>query len=418
MFRVAVTGMGVITPVGNDTETFWNNAKKAVCGVGKITRFDASGLKVSLDAEVKDFNPKQYYDSMQEIRRSDLFMQYAMAAAKQAVEQSGILDSDIDKERLGVYIGSGIGGIGTTIREHDRLNEKGPDMVSPFFVPMMIGNMAAGSVAIRFGAKGPTLPVITACATSTHTIGEAYRAIRHGYADAVIAGGSEASINALAMAGFVSCQALSLAENPEEGSLPFDRRRGGFVMGEGAGILVLEEFANTFDIRNSESFAFAELNHITFLGEVFAVYTLGFVVPNDSVRLNVTSGADFENGGHIEVKGKPDLVVRLPTHSGTSLDILVRAKHGGTGVNGRLQQVEIPFGYASSRRIRHILPREFLNVNPQHIILCFILFLNIKHVLFGCLELIVHEILGTSNNLGELVALQGEVSVCVIAEFQ
>ena len=242
MFRVAVTGMGVITPVGNDIETFWSNAKNAVCGVGKITRFDASGLKVSLDAEVKDFNPKQYYDSMQEIRRSDLFMQYAMAAAKQAVEQSGILSSDIDKERLGVYIGSGIGGIGTTIREHDRLNEKGPDMVSPFFVPMMIGNMAAGSVAIRFGAKGPTLPVITACATSTHTIGEAYRAIRHGYADAIIAGGSEASINALAMAGFVNCQALSLSENPEEGSLPFDRRRGGFVMGEGAGILVLEEY--------------------------------------------------------------------------------------------------------------------------------------------------------------------------------
>lgn len=242
MYRVAVTGMGVITPVGNDIETFWNNAKNAVCGVGKISRFDASGLKVSLDAEVKDFNPKQYYDSMQEIRRSDLFMQYAMAAAKQAVEQSGILSSDIDKERLGVYIGSGIGGIGTTIREHDRLNEKGPDMVSPFFVPMMIGNMAAGSVAIRFGAKGPTLPVITACATSTHTIGEAYRAIRHGYADAIIAGGSEASINALAMAGFVSCQALSLSENPEEGSLPFDRRRGGFVMGEGAGILVLEEY--------------------------------------------------------------------------------------------------------------------------------------------------------------------------------
>lgn len=242
MFRVAVTGMGVITPVGNDIETFWSNAKNAVCGVGKISRFGASGLKVSLDAEVKDFNPKQYYDSMQEIRRSDLFMQYAMAAAKQAVEQSGILSSDIDKERLGVYIGSGIGGIGTTIREHDRLNEKGPDMVSPFFVPMMIGNMAAGSVAIRFGAKGPTLPVITACATSTHTIGEAYRAIRHGYADAIIAGGSEASINALAMAGFVNCQALSLSENPEEGSLPFDCRRGGFVMGEGAGILVLEEY--------------------------------------------------------------------------------------------------------------------------------------------------------------------------------
>ncbi len=294
MFRVAVTGMGVITPVGNDIETFWSNAKNAVCGVGKISRFDASGLKVSLDAEVKDFNPKQYYDSMQEIRRSDLFMQYAMAAAKQAVEQSGILSSDIDKERLGVYIGSGIGGIGTTIREHDRLNEKGPDMVSPFFVPMMIGNMAAGSVAIRFGAKGPTLPVITACATSTHTIGEAYRAIRHGYADAIIAGGSEASINALAMAGFVSCQALSLSENPEEGSLPFDRRRGGFVMGEGAGILVLEEYEHA---KKRGATIYAE---VTGYGNTCDAYHITAPDPSGSgavraIRMAVTESAIWDD---------------------------------------------------------------------------------------------------------------------------
>ena len=242
MCRVVVTGMGVISPVGNDLNTFWNNLKNGVCGVDKIKRFDASGLKVSLDAEVKDFNPKDYYDSMQEIRKSDLYMQYAMAAAGQAVKQSGILESDLDKERFGVYIGSGIGGINTTIREQNKLRDKGPEMVSPFFVPMMISNMAAGAVSIKFGAKGPTLPVVTACATSTHTIGEAYRAIKHGYADAIIAGGSEASINELAMAGFVNCQALNLAENPEEGSLPFDKRRGGFVMGEGAGILILEEY--------------------------------------------------------------------------------------------------------------------------------------------------------------------------------
>lgn len=242
MYRVVVTGMGVISPVGNDIDTFWDNLKNGVCGIDKITRFDASGLKVSLDAEVKEFEPKSYYDTMQEIRKSDLFMQYAMGAAKQAVEQSGILDSDIDKERFGVYIGSGIGGINTTIRETKKLYEKGPEMVSPFFVPMMISNMAAGAVSIKFGAKGPTLPVVTACATSTHTIGEAFRAIRHGYADAIIAGGSEASINELAMAGFVNCQALNLSDNPEEGSLPFDKRRGGFVMGEGAGILLLEEY--------------------------------------------------------------------------------------------------------------------------------------------------------------------------------
>ena len=242
MCRVVVTGMGVISPVGNDLDTFWNNLKNGVCGVDKIKRFDASGLKVSLDAEVKDFNPKDYYDSMQEIRKSDLFMQYAMAAAKQAVEQSRILESDLDKERFGVYIGSGIGGINTTIREQDKLRDKGPDMVSPFFVPMMISNMAAGAVSIKFGAKGPTLPIVTACATSTHTLGEAYRAIKHGYADAIIAGGSEASINELAMAGFINCQALNRTESPEEGSLPFDKRRGGFVMGEGAGIVILEEY--------------------------------------------------------------------------------------------------------------------------------------------------------------------------------
>ena len=242
MYRVVVTGMGVISPVGNDLETFWENLKGGVCGGDKISRFDASGLKVSLDAEVKGFEPKEYYDTVQEIRKSDLYMQYAMGAAKQAVEQSGILESDLDKERLGVYIGSGIGGINTTIRETQKLIEKGPEMVSPFFVPMMISNMAAGAVSIKFGAKGPTLPVVTACATSTHTIGEAYRAIKHGYADAIIAGGSEASINELAMAGFVNCQALNLSENPDEGSIPFDKRRGGFVMGEGAGILVLEEY--------------------------------------------------------------------------------------------------------------------------------------------------------------------------------
>ncbi|MDC7292268.1 beta-ketoacyl-ACP synthase II [Butyrivibrio sp. DSM 10294] len=242
MCRVVVTGMGVITPVGNDLDTFWNNLKNGVCGIDKIGRFDASRLKVSLDAEVKGFEPKSCYDTMQEIRKSDLFMQYAMGAAKQAVEQSGILESDLDKERFGVYIGSGIGGINTTIRETNKLAEKGPEMVSPFFVPMMISNMAAGAVSIKFGAKGPTLPVVTACATSTHTIGEAYRAIKHGYADAIIAGGSEASINELAMAGFVNCQALNLAENPDEGSLPFDKRSGGFVMGEGAGILILEEY--------------------------------------------------------------------------------------------------------------------------------------------------------------------------------
>ncbi len=242
MKRVVVTGMGVISPVGNDLETFFNNLKEGVCGIDKIKRFDASDFKVNLDAEVKDFNPKDYYDVVTEIRKSDLYMQYAMAASKQAVENSKILESDIDPKRFGVYIGSGIGGINTTIRETRKLDGKGPDYVSAFFVPMMISNMATGQVSIKFKAKGPTLPIVTACATSTHSIGEAYRTIKHGYADAIIAGGSEASINELAMAGFINCQALNLSDNKDEGSLPFDKRRNGFVMGEGAGILILEEY--------------------------------------------------------------------------------------------------------------------------------------------------------------------------------
>jgi 3-oxoacyl-[acyl-carrier-protein] synthase II len=242
MCRVVITGMGVVSPVGNDIETFWKNITNGVCGIDRIRRFDASGLKVNLDAEVKDFDPKKVYDTVQEIRKSDLYMQYAMAASKQAAEQSGILESDLDRERFGVYIGSGIGGISSTLRETRKLDEKGPEMVSPFFVPMMISNMASGSVSIRFGAKGPTLPIVTACATSTHCIGEAYRTIKHGYADAILAGGSEASINELAMAGFINCQALNLSDEPSEGSLPFDKRRGGFVMGEGAGVLLLEEY--------------------------------------------------------------------------------------------------------------------------------------------------------------------------------
>ena len=242
MNRVVITGIGVISPVGNDAETFWENIKNGVCGIGKISRFDASNLSVSLDAEVKDFNPRDYFKAVVDIRRSDLFTQYAVAASEQAVSDSRILESELDKSRFGVYIGSGIGGINTFVTEHNKLIEKGPERVSPFFIPMMIGNMATGTVSIRYGAMGPTLPVMTACATSTNTIGEAYRAIKHGYADAIISGGAEATINEMSTVGFINCQALSASEDPNEGSIPFDARRGGFVMGEGAGIVILEEY--------------------------------------------------------------------------------------------------------------------------------------------------------------------------------
>ncbi len=254
MNRVVVTGMGIISPVGNTISEYWESISNGVCGIDKISRFDASRLKVKLDAEVKDFNPKNYYSAMQEIRKSDLFMQYAVAASDEAVKMSGILESDIDKNRLGVYIGTGIGGINTTLTEAKKLETKGPERISAFFVPMMIANMASGTVSIRYGAKGPTLPIVTACATSTHTIGEAYRTIKHGYADAIIAGGSEAAINELAMAGFVNCQALCLSDDPKTGSIPFDARRSGFVMGEGAGVLVLEEYEHAV-ARNAHIYA-------------------------------------------------------------------------------------------------------------------------------------------------------------------
>lgn len=242
MERVVITGMGIISPIGNDITEYAHALKTGKNGIGKITRYDAEGSKAKLAAEVKGFDALQYYDSVLETRRADLFTQYAIAAATQAVEQSGIV-GHVDQERLGVYFGSGIGGIDTFRTEADNLREKGERRVSSLFIPMMISNMAAGAISIRFGAKGASLPVVTACATSTNAIGEAYRAIKHGYADAIIAGGSEAAINPLAMAGFTNCKALSLSEDASCASLPFDKRRGGFVMGEGAGALVLESLS-------------------------------------------------------------------------------------------------------------------------------------------------------------------------------
>lgn len=240
MKRVAVTGMGAVTPVGNGIEAFWKNITDGVCGIAPITHFDASEYKAKLAGEVKDFDPKDYMEKA-EVRRTDLFSQYAEAAALQAVEDSGILGK-IDPEKLGVYFGSGIGGFSTFMQEHNNLLNRGPLRVSPMFVPKMISNIAAGNIAIRFNAKGPCLSVTTACATSSSCIGEAYRAIKHGYADAVIAGGSEASVNELAVAGFVNCMALTECDDPLSASIPFDKRRSGFVMGEGAGALILEEY--------------------------------------------------------------------------------------------------------------------------------------------------------------------------------
>lgn len=238
--RVVVTGLGAITPVGNSVSEVWENLKQGKNGIAPITRFDTENYKAKLAAEVKDFDPMEYLER-NEVLRTDRYAQFAVAAAQQAVSDSGI-EGKVVPERFSVYFGTGIGGIGTFEAEHTKLMEKGPRRVSPLFVPMMIANMAAGMIAIRHGCRGAAMPAVTACASGSNAIGEAMRLIRHGYADAVITGGAEASVCPSAIAGFVNMQALSTSEDPDEASLPFDKRRGGFVIGEGSVALVLEEY--------------------------------------------------------------------------------------------------------------------------------------------------------------------------------
>ena len=243
--RVVVTGLGVVSPIGNDVESFWKNLCDGVCGIDFIKSMPTDGLQSNIAGEVKDFNPEEYGIEKPFVRKQDKFTLYAVAAAWQAFKQSGLdsgEDGNIDPFRLGVYVGSGVGGFTTIEREHCKLMTDGPKWVSPNFIPTMIPNMAAGNIAIRHNACGVCMSITTACSTSTHTIGEAYRAIRHGYADAIIAGGSEAGITQLGIAGFANAKALSKAEDPKYASLPFNSNRGGFVMAEGAGVLILEEY--------------------------------------------------------------------------------------------------------------------------------------------------------------------------------
>ena len=238
--RVVVTGLGAVTPLGNNVKDTWEGLKNGRGGIAPITQFDTAKFKAKLAAEVKDFNPKEYLE-VNEVLRTDRYAQLAVAAAQQAVDESGI-EGNVQPERFAVMFGTGIGGIGTFETEHTKLMEKGPRRVSPLFIPMMIGNMAAGMIAIRHDCRGSAMPAVTACASGSNAIGEAVRLIRHGYADAVISGGAESTITPSAVAGFVNMQALSTSENPDEASLPFDKRRGGFVMGEGAVALILEEY--------------------------------------------------------------------------------------------------------------------------------------------------------------------------------
>ena len=227
--RVVITGLGAVTPIGNNTNDFWEGIKEGKCG-----------FKVKLAAELKDFNAEDYFDR-REAKRLDRFSQYAMVAAREAWNDSGLDKETENMERVGIIIGSGIGGIGTTEEEHEKYMTKGPDRVSPMYIPMGIPNMATGNVAIDIGAKGESISMVTACASGTHSIGESFRMIKHGYQDVVLAGGTEAGITPLGIAGFTNIKALSKSEDKTRASIPFDKERSGFVMGEGAGVIVLEE---------------------------------------------------------------------------------------------------------------------------------------------------------------------------------
>ena len=238
--RVVVTGMGAITPIGNSVEEFWNGIKEGKTGFGPITYFNTADYRCKLAAEVKDFDPAQYMDK-KSARRMEQFCQFAVAAAGQAISDAGLTMEQEDPYMVGCSVGSGIGSLQAMEREYDRLKEKGPGRVGPMLVPLMISNMAAGNVSIAYGLKGKSLNVVTACATGTHSIGEAYRTIQYGDADVMIAGGTESSITPIGIAGFSALTALSFSEDPERASIPFDKERNGFVMGEGSAIVVLEE---------------------------------------------------------------------------------------------------------------------------------------------------------------------------------
>ena len=251
--RVVVTGMGAVTPIGNNVKDFWENVKKGTVGIGPITKFDTTDYKAHLAAEVKDFDPTIAMDK-KSARRMEDFAQYAVVAAKEALEDSGLDMEKEDPYRVGVSVGSGIGGLGDMEEEHAKLLEKGPSRVKPLLVPMMITNMAAGNVAIDLGLKGKCVNIVTACATGTHCIGEAFRTIKYGEADVMVAGGTESAITPIGVAGFSSLTALTKETDKTKASRPFDKDRSGFVMGEGAGIVVLEELQHAIN-RGANIFA-------------------------------------------------------------------------------------------------------------------------------------------------------------------
>lgn len=274
--RVVITGMGAITPIGNTVDEFWSNVKKGTVGIGPITQIDVTDYKAKLAAEVKDFDPKEHMDP-KSARRMERFAQFAVAAAKQALEDSGI---DMEKEdpfMVGTCVGCGIGSLQCMQREYKKLLDKGPNRVAPLMIPSLISNMAAGNIAIQLGLKGKNINIVTACATGNHNIGEGFRSVQYGEADVMIAGGAEAAITELGVAGFTNMTALSLATDPQKASIPFDINRSGFVMGEGAGILVLEE-----------------LEHAKKRGAKIYAELIGYGATNDA--FHITSPAEDGSG--------------------------------------------------------------------------------------------------------------------------
>lgn len=313
--KVVVTGLGAITPLGNSVKDTWEGLKSGKNGISAIEAFDTEKYKAKLAAQVKDFDPREYME-VNEVLRTDRYAQFAVAAAAQAVGESKISGS-VSPERFSVIFGTGIGGINTLETEHTKLLEKGPRRVSSLFVPMMIGNMAAGLIAIRHDCRGSAMPAVTACASGTNAIGEAMRLIRHGYADAVITGGSEAAITPSAVAGFVNMQALSASENPDTACLPFDRRRSGFVMGEGAVALVLEEYEH------------AKARGAKIYGEV-----CGYGSTCDAYHITAP---------HPEARGGAQAMADAMKEAGyTAQDIVYVNAHGtGTPMNDKIETIAI-----------------------------------------------------------------------------
>lgn len=239
--RVVVTGLGAITPIGNNIDEFWNGIKEGKCGIDEITRFDTTNHKVKLAAEIKDYDAEKYFDR-REAKRMDGFSQYAIIAAREAFKDSGITSENTDMTRVGVYMSSGIGGLGSFEKDNKTYYDKGPNFVSPMYIPMTIVNMAAGNVSIALGTKGESICVVTACASATHGIGDAFIKIKYGFEDVILAGGTECSITPTGIAGFANIKALTQSTDKNRASIPFDKERSGFVMGEGAGVIVLEEY--------------------------------------------------------------------------------------------------------------------------------------------------------------------------------